>query len=248
MEDNTTIVESNMGFIKLDKIVESWALGTKFSVREKSEKRILYFKNIRLNTAWLSIENRGETTKITAWFAPKSLGPDDKGSFWSGYKYSIHNSLAFGPIAIYRKQFNKLMEMLKTTPDNLVISQKGSNDQQKRNKGAFVNGLVILGIIEIVSGVLSVLSASTFLTDYPDTGNMALRNGIFDMVLGVLIFVSSRMLKNGKALAIWLYGSTILLNVAYETAISHKLPYFSVVFGALITWQLFNNKEEWNLL
>lgn len=243
MEDKITVVEVDMDASELNRIVEQWATETKFVLNQKNEKRILYSKNIRLNTAWLSIEGEGENAKIIAWIAPKGLKPDVKGNAWSGWKMAVSNGPIFGPAAIYRKQFNKLMETLKIKSANIVTN----NNQPKIEKRTFVNILVAIGAIEFLSGALSVISAVTFTTSYPELGNISLQNGIFNMVLGILTLISSQMLKNGKELALWLYGSTILLNITYEIAMGHKFPYLSIFFSALIIWQLATSKKEWGL-
>jgi hypothetical protein len=155
-----------------------------------------------------------------------------------------------GPVSIYKKQFNKLMEMLKSRSKNIVRStsnQKEVKNQSRIEKGNYVKGLAVIGIIEFLIGTVGTISASTFISTYPGLGNDSLKNGIFSMVLGILTFICSRLLKNGKALAIWLYSATILINVAYDIAMGHKLPYFSIIFGVIITWQLLTLKKEWEL-
>jgi len=245
MEDKTTIVEISMDPTELFETVQSWATETKFAVYEKNEKRTIYSKNIIATTAWLLIENQGESAKLNAWLAPKGLKPDAKGSTWSGRKIAIPNGFTTGPASIYKKQFNKLMEMLKSKSKNIVIQE--NKNQQKLEKDTFVKGLVAIGIIQLIVGVLGIISASAFISSYPDLGNVSLKNGIFSMVLGTLTFICSRLLKNGKALAIWLYGATILINVAYDIAMGHKFPYFSILFGTFITWKLLTFKKEWEL-
>ena len=245
MEDKTTIVEISMDPTELFETVQSWATETKFSVYEKNEKRTIYSKNIRSVTAWLVIENHNENAKLNAWLAPKGLKPDAKGSTWSGRKIAVPNGFATGPASIYKKQFNKLMEMLKSKSKNIVIQE--NKNQQKLEKDTFVKGLVAIGIIQLIVGVLGIISASAFISSYPDLGNVSLKNGIFSMVLGTLTFICSRLLKNGKALAIWLYSATILINVAYDIAMGHKFPYFSILFGTFITWKLLTFKKEWEL-
>lgn len=251
MEDITTVVQLSIEPTELYEIIQSWATETKFSVYEKNEKRTIYSKNIRIfNTAWLLIENQGESAKLDAWLAPKGLKPEAKGSTWSGRKIAIPNGFAMGPVSIYKKQFNKLMEMLKSKSKNIVMSQsnqKEGRNQQKVEKGTYVKGLAVIGVIEFLLGAISAISASTFISAYPGVGSVSLKNGIFNMVLGILTFICSRLLKNGKALAIWLYSATILINVAYEIAMGHKIPYFSMIFGVFITWQLLTYKKEWEL-
>jgi hypothetical protein len=250
MEDITTVVEFVIEPVKLYEIIQSWATEAKFSIYEKNEKRTIYSKNIRFNTAWLLIENQGENTKLNAWLAPRGMQPDAKGSTWSGWKIAVPNGFAIGPVSIYKKQFNKLMEMLKSKSKNIVMSQsnqRGGKNQQKIEKGTYVKGLAFIGIIEFLLGMLSTISASTFISSFPAVGNVTLINGIFNMVLGILTFTCSRLLKNGKALAIWLYSAAILINVAYEIAMGHKFPYFSMLIGAFIIWQLLTFKKEWEL-
>ena len=123
MEDITTVVELSIEPTELYEIIQSWAKETKFSVYEKNEKRTIYSKNIIATTAWLLIENQGENAKIIAWLAPRGLNiPDAKGSTWSGRKIAIPNGFAMGPVSIYKKQFNELMEMLKSKSKNIVMS------------------------------------------------------------------------------------------------------------------------------
>ncbi len=250
MEDITTVVELIIEPIELYEVTQSWAAKAKFSAYEKNEKRTIYSKNIQFNTAWLLIENQGENAKLNAWLAPKGLKPDAEGSAWSGRKIAVPNGFAMGPVSIYKKQFNELMEMLKSKSKNIVrsqSSQKEGKNQQKIEKGTYVKGLAFIGVIEFLLGAVSAISASTFISAYPEVGIVSLKNGVFNMVLGILTFICSRMLKNGKALAIWLYGATILINVAYEIAMGHKFPYFSILFGVLITWQLLKLKGGWEL-
>jgi hypothetical protein len=181
---------------------------------------------------------------------PHTVELDAKGNAWSGRKIAVPTSFAIGPASVYKKQFNKLMEMLKSKSTNIIIGksdQKDGKNQPKIEKGAYVKGLAVVGIIAFLLGLISTISASTFISAYPDVGIVSLKKGIFNIVLGILTFICSRLLKNGKALAIWLYSSTVLLNVVYEIAMGHKLPYFSMLFGAFITWQLLTFKKEWEL-
>src|SRR5512133_650285 len=120
MEDEATVIELNMSTVELEQIVEKWAVEEKFSKHEKSLKRTLYFKNIRFNTAWLSIESDGENSKIITWLAPKGMKPDAKGNFWLGRKIAVPNGFTYGPPRIYKKQFNKLMATLEGKPEIIV--------------------------------------------------------------------------------------------------------------------------------
>ena len=69
--------------------------------------------------------------------------------------------LQLGPASIYKKQFNKLMEMLKSKSKNIVIQE--NKNQQKLEKDTFVKGLVAIGIIQLIVGVLGIISASAFI-------------------------------------------------------------------------------------
>jgi len=250
MEDTTTIVEFNIEPLELFEITQDWATETKFSVHEKNEKRTLYSKNIRGTTAWLSIENQGENAKLNAWLAPRGLGPDAKGNAWKGWKTAIPNGFAIGPVSIYKKQFDKLMEMLESKSKNITrrsSAQKKGEDRPKIEKGVLVKGLAGIGAIQILLGVLNITSSSIYISSYPGLGYITLYNGILSVVLGVLALISSRMLRNGSTASIWLYGASILLNIIYNIVMGHKLPYFSVFAGAFIIWQLWTFKREGKL-
>jgi len=64
---------------------------------------------------------------------------------------------------------------------------------------------------------------------------------------GVLIFICSRVLAKGRALAIWLYGGAILIDSIFNIAMGSRLNYIFIGFGLLFIWQMVKFKNEWEL-
>jgi hypothetical protein len=111
MADRVTVVEVEMAPSSVMATAERWAEETGFSLHTRTASSVVYRYDRQISTvSWLSIENLGTRGRLSAWLAPKGLGPDEQGSFWKGNKIALPMSFALGPLGRFKKQFNKLLE------------------------------------------------------------------------------------------------------------------------------------------
>ena len=251
MEDRVTEIILEMDYSKLVEIVQAWATEVDFSIHEKTAKRILYAdKHGYSGTKWLSIENFGSNTKISAWAAPKGLGPDQKGNFWKGNKLPIPTGFAMGPLGRFKEQFNSLLERIKHVSDDAPFNLNTENaNPPVVSKENFAKGLLFLAIIIILEGALNVYNGSSSMLNqiFPSFAKSSLQSGIMDVVIGIVLFFSSRLMKNGKVFSIWLFGIYLLFSIGYDLAIGANFPFFPILFGVWAFSQLLGLKKQGQL-
>jgi len=251
MEDRVTEIKLEMDYSKLTEIVHAWVTETNFSVHEKTAKRILYTdKHGFSGTKWISIENFGANTKISAWVAPKGLGPDQKGNFWKGNKLPIPTGFAIGPLGRFKEQFNGLLERIKHVSNDAPVNLNTQNaNPPVVSKENFAKGLLVLAIIVFLNGALSVFNGASPITNQlsPTFAKSLLKNGIIDVVIGIILFSSSRLMKKGKVFSIWLFGIYLLFSVGYDLVIGAKFPFFPILFGIWAFSQLLGLKKQGQL-
>lgn len=245
MEHKTTTAEFKIEPEIFHTIIQNWIKNTKFSLYEKGEGREIHNKNFFASSAWLAIEVRGENVRLEAWLGNKGLKPEDKPSAWKGAKIPVPTGLAFGLPATYKKEFRRLIKELEANMGGQKISISINGDlisQPKANKETFAKAFVFLAIINFASGALNIFNSTN---EYMQQGfaDHLIKNGVFDIVLGVIIGFSAYFLKKGKVMSIWLYAASILITVAYNITMGHTFPYFSVLIGFLIISPLWELKE-----
>ena len=251
MADNITVVDLEMNLTEVIGIAERWASKNRFFVHEKTDKRVLYLYKRHISTStWVSIENLGTKTRLSAWIAPKSLGPDEQGSFRKGSKIPIPVGFAVGPLGRAKKHFKRLLELIKNASDNtsVIVPIQNANPPIV-SKENFAKGLVVFGVIVLLSGALSVFNGimMTAGQTFPTLARTLLQDGIVDLVVGVILLLCSTLVKKGKAASIWLYVATVLISVGQDIAIGAKFPFFPILAGILITSQLLGLKKQGQL-
>jgi len=117
------------------------------------------------------------------------------------------------------------------------------------SKENFAKGLVVFGVIVLLSGALSVFNGimMTAGQTFPILARTLLQDGIVDLVVGVILLLCSTLVKKGKAASIWLYVATVLISVGQDIAIGAKFPFFPILAGILITSQLLGLKKQGQL-
>ena len=117
-------------------------------------------------------------------------------------------------------------------------------------KSTFVIALAVLGGITILAGIIGLSSAIILLADasLPNLATMIFTNAVVDMMVGTLIFVSSRAFAIGKVRAIWLFGGSILLDSMYSLIMSYQLHYIFMGLGFLLIWYMLKFRKEWEEL
>jgi hypothetical protein len=122
-----------------------------------------------------------------------------------------------------------------------------STRQTVFKKSIFVIALASLGGLTILAGVISLVSAIVLLSNasMPGLSSTLLTDAVLDMMIGVLILVSSRAFTQGKILAIWLFGGSMLLDSLYSLIRGYELHYIFMGFGLLLTWQMLQFRKEW---
>lgn len=250
MKDSITEIELNLEFSRAAEIVQEWAAAAKFTAHEKTSRSALYHRYQNFGTTfWVYVEYLGQKVKLSAWVAPKGLEHDQEGSFWKGNKRPVPIGFTFGPIGRFKKQFADLLKRLHSESNNISAPIMQNERHSALSKENFAKGLVTFSIIVFLNGVLSVYNASYLMSNqlFPDFGAISLQRGIIDIVIGVILFITSRFLKSGKAFSIWLYGMTVMLSVGQDLAIGAKFPFFTVLFGVWVISQLVGLKKQGQL-
>jgi hypothetical protein len=116
-------------------------------------------------------------------------------------------------------------------------------------KSTFVIALLALGSMSILAGVISSVSAIVLLSEVPMSGmvNSVLADIVCNFILGALIFASWKALAQGKMLAVWLFGSSLLIDSFYSLVMGYQLNYVFVGFGLLLIWQIVKYRSELEL-
>jgi|SRR5215207_3677065 len=108
-------------------------------------------------------------------------------------------------------------------------------------KSTFVFALAIFGVFSALAGIISFATAITLSSD-----TSLWTDAVYGFSLAALIFASARTFTQGKILAVWLYGGSILLDILYNLATGNPLNYLFIGFGLLLVWQIlkFRNRLE----
>ena len=117
-------------------------------------------------------------------------------------------------------------------------------------KSTFVIALMALGGMSILAGIISSVSAIVLLSEAPMSGmvNSVLADIVCNFILGTLIFASWRVLTQGKMLAVWLFGSSLLVDSLYSLVMRYPMHYVFMGLGLLLIWQMIKHKTELGLL
>ncbi|MEO5888020.1 MAG: hypothetical protein ABIQ77_10165 [Anaerolineales bacterium] len=117
-------------------------------------------------------------------------------------------------------------------------------------RSTFVIALAVFGVMSILLGLINLFSANIGLSkaSMPSLVNTILIGVAFDFILGALIITSSGALAQGRMLAIWLYGGSILLNICFNLAMGQPLNYLFIGFGLLLIWQIAKYRQNLRLL
>ncbi|HXQ37261.1 MAG TPA: hypothetical protein VN843_24845 [Anaerolineales bacterium] len=136
------------------------------------------------------------------------------------------------------------MQHTTTQPRITVITQ---THQSVFKKSTFVFTLAVLGGISILGGIVSLISAIILLSNasMPSLTSTILSDAAVDMTIGTWIIASSRAFAQGKMLAIWLYGGSILLDSLYSLIMGYELHYIFMGLGFLLIWQMLKFRKEW---
>lgn len=137
------------------------------------------------------------------------------------------------------------MQHTTTQPRMAAITQ-----QTIMNKSHFFLALAAFGVVNILMGLMSLVSAiipfsSTSILILAGT-NIA--DAVFELFLGVLILASCRAFTKGKSLALWLYSASILMEILYKLLMGSPINYVFVGFGAFMVWQLLKFRQQWEAL
>ena len=108
-------------------------------------------------------------------------------------------------------------------------------------KSTFVFALAIFGVFSALAGIMSLTTAIMLPSD-----TSLWTDAVYGFSLAALIFASARTFTRGKILSVWLYGSSILLDILYNLATGNPLNYLFIGFGLLLVWQIlkFRNRLE----
>ena len=109
--------------------------------------------------------------------------------------------------------------------------------------------LAALGTMSILAGIISSVSAIVLLSEssMPDLVNSVLADVTCNFILGILIMTSWRVLAQGKMLAVWFLGTSLLVDSFYSLVMGYQLNYVFVSFGLLLIWQMVKYRAELEL-
>jgi|SRR5687767_1059452 len=115
-------------------------------------------------------------------------------------------------------------------------------------RSTFVIALAVFGVASILAGLINFLSTIWLsAATMPSLVNTGPIDVAFDITLGALIITSSWALAQGRMLALWLYGGSILLDIFFNLAMGYPLNYLFIGFGLLLTWQIAEYREKLSL-
>jgi hypothetical protein len=139
------------------------------------------------------------------------------------------------------------MQHTTTQPRITLINQ---THQSVFKKSIFVIGLASLGGITVLAGIASLISAIILLSNaaLPALSHTMLIDAFVSVGTGALLTTSSRAFTKGKILAIWLCGSSILLDTVYSLIMGYSLHYIFIGLGGLLIWQMLKFRKEWEAL
>jgi len=137
------------------------------------------------------------------------------------------------------------MQHTATHPRITVVAK-----QSVFKKSVFIFALAGIGGITVLSGILNSISAGLLISNaaLPALSHAMLIDALIDVVNGGLLIASSRAFSRGKILAIWLYGSSILLDTLYSLIMKYPLHYISIALAGLLIWQMLKFRKEWEAL
>ena len=138
------------------------------------------------------------------------------------------------------------MQHTTTQPRITAITQ---THQSVFKKSTFVIGLTGLGGIAILAGIISLVSAMILISNasMPGLSSTMLIDAAVSMIIGTLIVASSRAFAQGKMLAIWLLGGSILLDNLYGLIMGYQLHYIFMGLGFLLIWQMLKFRKAWEV-
>ena len=136
------------------------------------------------------------------------------------------------------------MQHTTTQPRITAITQ---THQSVFKKSIFVIGLTGLGGIAILAGIISLVSAMILISNasMPGLSRTMLTDAAVSMTIGTLIIASSRAFAQGKMLAIWLLGGSILLDNLYGLTMGYQLHYIFMGLGFLLIWHMLKFRKAW---
>lgn len=121
-----------------------------------------------------------------------------------------------------------------------VTDEKPANKQKYNVRITLIRLLVIAGVVSIGAGLLNLIAALS-----PSLAQeTSLMDGLFNISMGVLLYLCSRFLKKGKSLVIWLFGAAILFNLGFNYSTGRGINYLIAVVGVFVLWQLFELKKN----
>ena len=127
------------------------------------------------------------------------------------------------------------------------ITLRSQTHQAAFKRSIYVMALAALGGITVLAGIVGLISAITLLSNaaLPTLSHTMLRDAVVDITTGGLMIASARLFAKGKMLAIWLYGSCILLDTLYSLIMGYPLHYIFIGLGALLVWHMLRFRKEW---
>ena len=116
-------------------------------------------------------------------------------------------------------------------------------------KSTFVIALAALSGMSILAGIISFVSAIVLLLNasMPGLVNTMLTDVAFDFIVGALVIASWRALAQSKMLAVWLFGSSLLIDTIYSLVFGYPPHYIFIGFGLLLIWQMLKYQAELGL-
>ena len=139
--------------------------------------------------------------------------------------------------------------MENSTTHPRIAAVRPQSVQPALKKSTFIIILAVFGGFSLLAGLISFASAIVLSSNaaMPELATRMFSDAAFDLILGALLVASSQALVKGKAQAIWLFGSSILLESLYNLMMGYPLNYVFIGLGLLVLWQMLKFKSEWGV-
>ena len=117
------------------------------------------------------------------------------------------------------------------------------------NKDTFSKIFIWLGVLIFLYGALNLYNGTNSVSNqlFPDLAKELVRDGVFNTILGATFLICSMLLKNGKALSIWVFGATVLFSVGQDIVQGASFPILPIVLGMWVFGELLGLKKKGQL-
>jgi len=111
------------------------------------------------------------------------------------------------------------------------------------NIQSLIRIMAIAGVLSAAAGVILLVGAISGLS-----AESGISDGWFNISMGLLLVICSRILTKGRFYAVWVFTGTMLYSVGYTYAMGRGFHFFIVFVGAYVIWQMFTLRKSGDLV